>query len=174
MIPATTAVRPKSDASARISTGADNTNRTSWLLCRAGGLVCALPIEHVVEIMRPLAVERIAGAPDYVRGLSIIRGGPVPVVDLGVIVGNRAIQPTRLITVRTATRPIALAVDAVLGINVVTDEATGQLPPLLRDAATDVIAAIGALDNELIVFLQGARLIPDDVLARLEADEHTS
>jgi chemotaxis signal transduction protein len=59
----------------------------------------------------------------------------------------------------------------VLGINAVTAAERDDLPPLLRDAATDTIAAIGALDSELIVFLRAARLLPDDVLARLDREQ---
>jgi len=149
---------------------ADKANQRSWLLCRAGSVLCALPIEQVLEIMRLLPIEPMAGAPKYVRGLSIVRGAPVPVVDLGVVIGDRTIESTRLITVRVATRTIALAVEAVLGITAVASSAFGQLPPLLRDAASDTVTAIGALDSELIVFLRAARLVPDDVFARVHAE----
>jgi hypothetical protein len=40
-----------------------------WLLCRAGSFLCALRLADVVEIMRVLRIEPIAGAPPFVRGL---------------------------------------------------------------------------------------------------------
>jgi purine-binding chemotaxis protein CheW len=153
--------------------GVDEGSRPSWLLCRAGAVLCALPIDHVIEIMRLLPVEQIAVAPKYVRGLSVIRGGPVPVVDLGLIIGDQVGHPTRLIAVKTATRTIALAVEAVIGITAFAADAFAQLPPLLRDAATDTVTAIGALDTELIVFLRAAHLLPEEVL-RLDADRPES
>jgi purine-binding chemotaxis protein CheW len=140
----------------------------SWLICRIGGSFCALRTDAVVEIMRMLPIEELAGAPDYVRGLSIIRGVPAPVVDAGAIIGHGAGEPTRLIAVKAAARIIALAVDGVIGITAIAAETFGELPPLLRDAATDAIAAIGVRDGELLVFLRGGRLVPDDVLARLD------
>jgi len=33
---------------------------TSWLLCRSGTMLCALPIEQVLEIMRVLPLEPFA------------------------------------------------------------------------------------------------------------------
>ena len=45
---------------------------------------CALPLEHVSETMRPLPVEPIAGVISPVAGVAIIRGGPVPVVDVAL------------------------------------------------------------------------------------------
>ena len=97
--------------------GADNEARASWLLCRTGGITCALPIENVSEIMRPLPIEQIAGAPEYILGLSVIRGAPVPVADLGAIVSGRKTRPARLIAARAATGKIALAVQAVTGVS---------------------------------------------------------
>jgi purine-binding chemotaxis protein CheW len=144
--------------------------RSRWLLCRAGHLRCALPIGHVIEIMRPLPVEPVAGAPPYVRGLSIIRGLPVPVVDLGLLIGARATVATRVVTMRAA-RVVAMAVDSVAGVGAIASEALGELPPLVRDAAPDVIAAIGRIDNDLIVFLQAARVVPDAVLSRFDAEK---
>jgi hypothetical protein len=74
MMPEAITARFAGVPSAAPPTALDHGKRSSWLLCRAGNLLCALPIEHVIEIMRPLPVEQIAGAPHYVRGLSIIRG----------------------------------------------------------------------------------------------------
>jgi purine-binding chemotaxis protein CheW len=174
MIGDATAVRFGRNRSAPRANGGDEASRTSWLLCRAGTILGALPIEHVVEIMRPLPIEQITGAPEYVRGLSVIRGAPVPVIDVGLLLGGAITSCTRLVAIKAATRTIALAVDEVIGITGIAADALGQLPPLLRDAATDAIAAIGALDSELIVFLRTGRLVPEDVFARLDAHGATS
>jgi purine-binding chemotaxis protein CheW len=157
------------DQSARPADGAREAAGPSWLLCRAGRIRCALPIEYVIEIMRVLPLEQLAGAPPYVRGVSVIRGAPVPVVDVGLIISDRITQPTRLVTIRAASRTIALAIETVLGLSAIAADALGQLPPLLEDIATDTIAAIGARDCELLVFLRTGRLVPDDVFDRLDA-----
>jgi purine-binding chemotaxis protein CheW len=163
-----TAARLGQNRAALFGIGAAQESRLAWLLCRAGAVVCALAVEHVVEIMRLLPIERIAGAPKYVRGLSVIRGTPVPVVDLGLIISDRAPPATRLIAVRTATRTLALAVEAVTGISSVAADGFAQLPPLLRDAAADTVSAIAARDGELIIFLRAARLVPEQVLAQID------
>jgi purine-binding chemotaxis protein CheW len=142
--------------------------RRSWLICRAGRMLCALPIEHVLEIMRVLPINPLAGAPDYVRGVCIVRGSPAPVVDAGLVIGNVATEPTRLVAIRAAHRTIALAVTEVVGITATATDTADELPPLIRDAASETIAAIEARDAELLVFLKSSRLVPDDVLARLE------
>ena len=50
--------------------------RGASLVCRVAARLCALPVRAVIEIMRPLALEPIAGAPAFVAGLAIIRGEP--------------------------------------------------------------------------------------------------
>jgi len=174
MIIAATAARNGRDRSAPHMSGGGSAASSSWLLCRTGTLLAALPIEDVVETMRVLPVEPVAGAPPYVMGLSIIRGEPVPVVDIGLIVSGAPGRATRLVTVRAGARVIALAADEVVGIAGFAAGTLGRIPPLLRDAATETIAGLGALDAELLVLLRTTRLVPADILARLDGQRAVS
>jgi purine-binding chemotaxis protein CheW len=139
-----------------------------WLFCRAGSHLFALPVSHVVETMRMLPIESLAGAPPVVRGLCIIRGAPTPVVDPALMLNDRSAQCERLVTVRTGKRTIAFATEAVLGVRTIAAHELEQLPPLLSNVQT--IAAMRALDGELVFFLQIARVVPDDVLDRCAAE----
>lgn len=150
-----------------LSPGSGAGTHQSWLLCRAASMLCALPVEQVLEVMRVLPVEPFAAAPRYVLGLSIIRGVPVPVVDIGLIVGSAATKAARLVTVKTAGRTIALAMQGVIGITEIGAAAFDQLPPLLQDAAADTIAGIGARDSGLLIFLRAGRIVPEQILDAL-------
>jgi len=133
------------------------------LLCRVGERLCALPLEHVIETMRPLPVVALAGAPGFVRGLSIVRGAPVPVVTAAALLGDVEPRPFRFVIVRADGRQFAMAVEAVLGVKAIPKESLHDLAPLLRDAGSDLITAIGALDAELLLVLRSARIVPDSV-----------
>lgn len=146
-------------------------NRSAWLLCRCGVHLFALPLPNVVETMRPLPMRAIAGAPHYVQGMAIVRGVPVAVIDAGVLLGREVTRCGRLVTVATGSRTIALAVEAVQGICTLGPEQLGELPPLLRNVASEMVAAIGTLDAELLFCLRVARIVPEDVLARLGVEE---
>jgi purine-binding chemotaxis protein CheW len=141
--------------------------RAAFLLCRAGSSFCALPLDRVAEIMRALPIEPMAGAPRYVCGLSIIRGTPAPVVDIGLLLGEQPTRADRLVAIKVADRIVALAVDSVLGMRTIADPS--DLPPLLREAS-EAIAGIGTLDSALLFFLRTARIVPDDLLVHLRAD----
>lgn len=144
------------------------TPATSTLLCRVGDLLCALPLAHVREVMRPLPVEALAGVPACVRGLAVIRGAPVPVVDAAVLLSETASQPTRFITLNTGGRHVALAVDAVVGIRDVAATVFAELPPLVRAGVSDAIDVVGTLDAELLVILNVARVVPDSAWPAIE------
>lgn len=144
-----------------MATAIDDTGPLSWLACRAGPHVCALPLAHVIEIMRPLPVEPFARAPDFMRGLSIVRGAPVPVVDARGLLGEPSAPPRRWVTVTVNGRVVALSFDMVLGIYAIAPSSSENLPPLLKSAAGEVVMAVGTLDAELLLFLQTARIFPE-------------
>jgi purine-binding chemotaxis protein CheW len=139
----------------------------SSLVFRAGVQLCTLPLEHVVETMRPQPVSAVAGSPPFVVGVAIVRGAPVPVVDVARLLGASA-DPSatrgaaRFVTVRVADRTVALAVDAVVGVRRLPAAALRDLPPLLRHAGSDAVATIATLDAELLLVLRAARLVKDD------------
>ena len=134
------------------------------LICRVGAMLCALPLEHVLEVMRPLPVEVLSGTPAFVSGVAIVRGAALPVVAIARVLGEEASAPHRLVLVRTGERRVALAVDSVLGIRALPPDSAG-LPPLLRDAPRETVGGIGTLDGELLVVLQAAHIVPDEVFS---------
>jgi purine-binding chemotaxis protein CheW len=119
--------------------------------------------------MRPLPVEPVAGVPMPVRGVAIIRGAPVPVVDVACVLFGKESHATRFVTIKVGARRVALAVDAVIGVHAIPADALDDLPPLLKDANTEAIAAIGTLDTQLVVVLRSARLVPEAIWSALEA-----
>jgi purine-binding chemotaxis protein CheW len=140
------------------------------LICRVLNRVCAFPLEHVIETMRPLSIEALPGLPPPVKGVAIIRGAPVPVVDLAWVLAANESHPTRFVTVNADGRRVALLVDAVVGVRAIPTGSLQDLPPLLRDASIDAIAKIGSLDAELLVVLRSGRLVPEAVWNALESD----
>jgi purine-binding chemotaxis protein CheW len=127
-------------------------------------------VECVVETMRPLPIEPMLGVPAFVRGLSIVRGVPIPVIDLSALLGmgESGARCGRFIVVRVGERRAALAVESVVGLRELDVLQMRDLPPLLQPIGVDVVESIGTSDAQLLVVLRGGRLLPDDVWASLE------
>jgi purine-binding chemotaxis protein CheW len=124
---------------------------------------CALPLIHVIETMRPLPIEPMVSTLPFVRGLSIIRGAPTPVVDLGALLGTSDGSPGRFVTFRAGGRQVALSVDAVVGVLEFDELTIQQLPPLLSGTSQEIIEAIGVLDDQMLIVLRASWQLPDAV-----------
>lgn len=139
---------------------------TVSLVFRAGPLLCALTLDEVVEIMRPLATRPLAGTPAFVSGVTIMRGVPTPVVDVGCLLAGDRHPPERFVAVRTERGPVAFATGAVLGVRAaVADGTASRHPSLLGGAVGTLVAGVGTLGGEPLLVLQSMRVVPDDVWA---------
>jgi purine-binding chemotaxis protein CheW len=139
------------------------------LVVSASALHCALPLDRVIETMRPLPIEAVAGTPGFVLGVAIIRGAPTPVIDLAAMLGATAVPaPQRFVTIESAGRCVALAVAAVVGVRDLGEARPTVCPPLLAGAAGGAVESLGQLDGVLLAVLQRAHLVPLEALAALD------
>jgi purine-binding chemotaxis protein CheW len=138
------------------------------VVLRAGARLVAAPLQRAVETMRFLPTAPLPSAPPYVLGASIIRGQPTPVVDVAALLGDPTEPPTRLLTVRAASRTVALAASEVLGVWELGGAPRLHLPTVLEAADDAVVAAVAARGSELLVVLRSTRLVPPPVWAALQ------
>jgi purine-binding chemotaxis protein CheW len=143
------------------------------LLCLVGPRLCGFSIAHVGETMRPLPVEALAGMPAYVSGLALIRGVPMPVIDVGRLLFGSDERPAiaRFVTVNAGPRRAALAVGDVIGVRALPAASLGELPALFREVKSEFIESIGNVDGDLFVVLKTAKIVPSSVWSALEARE---
>lgn len=137
------------------------------LICRAGTIRCALPVRHVVETMRPLPLDNVPGAPEFVVGVSVVRGFAVPVVSVARLFGEAETAATRLVVVHAGLHRVGLSFDEVSGFRRLSREAVAQLPPLLAIASATAVAQIAVLDGDLLAVLATAGIVPETVFASL-------
>jgi purine-binding chemotaxis protein CheW len=141
--------------------------RTHVLLVRLGRAFGALPTADVVETMRPLDTQPVQGLPPYVMGVAVVRGAPVPVVDLvRLATGEAGIELRRFVTVRLAGRLAALAVNEVVGVREIDAGQLGALPPLVDPGR---FASLGRVDDRLLLGLERSRVLLEDLVLALDA-----
>jgi chemotaxis signal transduction protein len=87
------------------------------------------------------------------------------VVDLHALFAEPAVRPQRMVTLKIDDRLVAAVVESVVGVHSIGRDRLNRLPPLLQDAAGEVVSAVGTLDSELLLFLHSARIAPVDLLA---------
>jgi purine-binding chemotaxis protein CheW len=132
----------------------------------------------VIETMRPLPVAPIPGAPAFVMGVAIVRGAPLPVVNMFRLLDMQETEEAveaksrRFVSVRAGDRRVVLAVDSVLGVRHLPASSTHELPPLLHGAAAGIVAHLGALDAQLLLVLSSINLVPESLWRSVGQEQH--
>jgi purine-binding chemotaxis protein CheW len=135
-----------------------------------GTRVYGIRLDQVVETMRPLPIEPLAGVPSFVLGLSVLRGMPVPVIDLASLLGAASpVKSARFVAVRAGDRTALLAVESVTGVTALQEQMLESLPPLVRDMSAQALDTIGRLDEGMLFVLKSGHIVPDAVWDSLEA-----
>ncbi|WP_426503885.1 chemotaxis protein CheW [Dactylosporangium sp. McL0621] len=132
------------------------------LIFGVGRLLCALPLAAVVETVRPLPVQPVAGGGGALLGVAVVRGAAVPVVDTATLLGDPGAVPSRFVTVETPAGTVAFATGPVLGVRAVLRSAAQAAP-----VAGALVEAVGVLDGRPLLYLS-----PETVMVHARGQVH--
>ncbi|HVJ83641.1 MAG TPA: chemotaxis protein CheW [Planctomycetia bacterium] len=153
----------------------DSSTHVKAVVARLKGLRCAFRMDSVVEVMTPPSVAPVPNVPNWILGVTNLRGEIVSVVDFRAYVGFDATpfdQEKRVIVLRSRRDDMTtgLAVDGVEGIRHLPfgapTPATIELPPKLAETViglaplTDGYALL--LDAELLLAAPELRAFEND------------
>jgi purine-binding chemotaxis protein CheW len=152
---------------------------TSVVTFEVGGVLYALDIQRVREIIKPLPVHRLPHMPETVVGVADHRGDVVPVVDLRMRFGlatEDASEHGRWIIVRRGARLVAFVVDRVVEVSDTSKLEPRETPELGHGDDVRGIVAAHARAGKLVFVvdaetLASAALGLDTQLLRLPAVE---
>ncbi|QCO18329.1 chemotaxis protein CheW (plasmid) [Azospirillum brasilense] len=138
----------------------------SFVLFTVGGMELALPLDGVLEILRPPALVRIPLGPPSLEGLARRRGAVLPVIGLRRVLGltgagegeagQGGTKAARLLIVRHNSQPVGLLVDRVLGLSAVDEDRIAESgtvpdPSIDADLLAGAILAGSGRDGALIL-----------------------
>lgn len=128
-----------------------------YLSFRLGQEAYGIDILSVQEIRQYEAPTRMAGAPDFIKGVINLRGVIVPIVDLRLKFGlaEQALTDTTVVVVlNLADRVVGAVVDAVSDVIALTPDQIRPAPALNNSVAdTRFITGLGALDERLLILI---------------------
>ncbi|HET7267169.1 MAG TPA: chemotaxis protein CheW [Oleiagrimonas sp.] len=151
-----------------IDTNAEN---RQFLVFSLGDEEYAIDILKVQEIRGFENVTRIANAPDFIKGVSNLRGVIVPVVDLRIKFrlqnADYDVQ-TVVIVVNIADRVVGMVVDRVSDVMTLTPEQTKPAPEFGISLPLDYIHGLGSLDNRMLILVDIEKLLTSKEMALVD------
>lgn len=138
---------------------------------RVGDESYAVDIMRVREIIQPVSVKAVPGAPEYVEGVVALRGAVIPIVDLrrrfGLPKATRT-RRTKFVICRVGNRHVGLSVDAVEGVVRVARSALKPPPAVFDSGPGRYLAGVAGGDGPVRFLLDVRALFEEAGRAGLE------
>lgn len=125
------------------------------------------PIERIQEIVIPSGITRIPEVPDYVEGVSNLRGTIIPIINLRMLFGleRRAVDAeTRTIVLNVGNRTMGCTVDAVARVLRVAADAIEPAPDMVAGTTCRSIEGFARVGDEILILLDVDRLLDPEHL----------
>jgi len=133
-----------------------------WVTFTLDHEIFSLPVSVVHEILRVPTITKVPHAPEPVRGITNMRGHVLPVMDLRMRLGMKAVEPdnaSRILVVESKKRLIGLLVDSVQQVISLSIKGIEPLDPDVMTAQADYISGVVYLQDNLIFLLHIDRLL---------------
>jgi len=124
----------------------------------------ALPLDHVVRVLRMVAITPVPEMPEWVLGIINMAGQTLPVIDPRCLFGQKSKDPElqdRILILQIQEQTVAVVVDEVLSIMDFTSEQIESPPPAL--SSSRALAATIQQDDVMIMVLDVYRLLPEKI-----------
>jgi purine-binding chemotaxis protein CheW len=119
-------------------------------------------IAAVEGIIKMQNITRMPQSPDFVEGVTNLRGSVLPVIDLRKRFGlerQEATKDTRIVTVDMEGTKVGMVVDAVSEVLRVPEEAIEPPPPMVTSVDTSFIQGIAKMADRLVILLDLGRVL---------------
>jgi len=156
-----------------IDTPGSDASGQEFLVFTLGSEEYGIDILKVQEIRSYETVTRISSAPDFIKGVTNLRGVIVPIVDLRLKfrLGNvRYDHQTVVIILNVAGRVVGIVVDGVSDVLTLTGEAIKPAPEFGVSISTEHLTGLGTIDGRMLVLIDIEKLMSSPEMALVEAD----
>jgi purine-binding chemotaxis protein CheW len=113
-------------------------------------------IDAVESIVKMQEITRMPQAPEFVEGVTNLRGVVLPVIDLRKrlsINTTEETKETRIVVINMNEMKVGMIVDGVSEVLTVPDDVIEPPPSMFSTVDTQYITGIARLDNRLIILL---------------------
>jgi chemotaxis signal transduction protein/chemotaxis regulatin CheY-phosphate phosphatase CheZ len=134
------------------------------------GCEYTIPILKVQEIVNLPNVTKLPQAPEYLEGVTNLRGKIIPIIDLKKMVGLQSEKPgDKVIVISSGRITFGVLVDGITGVVSIEEN---EIEPAENFMNTQIeqIEGVARINDRLVVLLDTKKLIPLEDLAMFEDD----
>ena len=129
---------------------------------RLGNEYYGVDILVVEGIIKMQDITKVPHAPEFVEGLTNLRGQVLPVLDLRKrfeMANMEDTDETRIITVQIGDIQAGMIVDAVSEVMSVDDETIEKVSNMVTTKASEFIEGIAKVDNRLVILVDLSKVL---------------
>jgi len=137
----------------------------------------AIPIEYAVDIINVQPITKVPNCPDFVSGITNLRGKVIPIVDIRIRFGKPPQEHndrTCIIMIEEKDFTVGLIVDSVSEVITLDDDDIAPPPNLHAGVEARFIQGVGKAENGIKLILDCHAVLDDDMPGADEEKEFYS
>ncbi|MBE5252824.1 chemotaxis protein CheW [Mixta mediterraneensis] len=142
-----------------------------FLVFTLGDEEYGIDILKVQEIRGYDQVTRIANTPEFIRGVTNLRGVIVPIIDLRVKFSQPGVEyndNTVVIVLNLENRVVGIVVDGVFDVLSLTHEQIRPAPEFAVTMSTEYLTGLGALGDRMLILVDIEKLLSSEEMALVD------
>ena len=147
------------------------TGEQQFVVFKLGEEEYGVDILQVQTIERMLDITRVPNAPEFVEGVTNLRGMVVPIIDLRKRLGLPEIEPTeetRIITIKMNEVLVGMIVDSASDVVKVPESAIEPPPSIIGGVESTYLEGVAKLDKRLLVLLKLSEVLKKEEVNKLK------
>ncbi|EPB0973939.1 chemotaxis protein CheW [Escherichia coli] len=143
-----------------------------FLVFTLGDEEYGIDILKVQEIRGYDQVTRIANTPEFIKGVTNLRGVIVPIVDLRIKFSQVDVDyndNTVVIVLNLGQRVVGIVVDGVSDVLSLTAEQIRPAPEFAVTLSTEYLTGLGALGDRMLILVNIEKLLNSEEMALLDS-----
>lgn len=136
-----------------------------------------IDIASVEGIVKLQEITKIPQAPEYMVGITNLRGSVLPVIDLQKRFGmpeQEKTNETRIMVANVDGVKIGMIVSAVSEVLTIEDKVIEPPPPMVSNINSEFIIGVAKIDTRLVILLDLAKVLTSDEKSQVVSTLKTS
>ncbi|MCL2579012.1 MAG: chemotaxis protein CheW [Oscillospiraceae bacterium] len=156
-----------------LETGEEDTMQNKYLVFLLDSQDFAIPIRHVVDIINVQPITRVPNTPEYVKGITNLRGKVIPIVDVLTRFGKQHMEyneRTCIIVVEYKGASVGMIIDSVSEVVGIDSDHISPPPTFSDSAEAKFIQGIGRTENSVRLILDFLAVLEDSMYMTDDSD----